>query len=249
MEVTFALALAAGVVAFASPCFLPIVPVYLSYLVGSQPGEVAATGAARRAAVAQATMFVAGFTVVFVALWASIGLIGYVVGDYRGMLRILGGAVLIVMGLHVAGLIQISALYRQVRVPTTAVVGGRSARGGGIDVATLAPSYRRSALLGVAFGAGWTPCIGPILGGVIGLASVSGTVLHGAGLLAAFSLGLGIPFVLMAAGATEISTRLSWLQRHDTLVSLASGGMLILTGFLIITGVFERLAAWSPTFL
>ncbi|WP_040156123.1 cytochrome c biogenesis CcdA family protein [Mobilicoccus massiliensis] len=246
MGVTFGLALAAGVVAFASPCFLPIVPVYVSYLVGSAPGEAARTAAARRAAVTQSLVFVAGFSAVFVTLWASIGVIGYVMGDFRDVLRVVGGAVLIVMGLHVAGLIRISALFRQVQVPASAVMG---AGHGGIDLAGLTPNYRRSALLGIAFGAGWTPCIGPILGAVIGLASVSGTVLHGAALLLTFSLGLGIPFVLVAAGATEITTRLQWLRRHETAVALASGGLLVVTGFLMITGVFGTLAALAPTVL
>lgn len=246
MGATFPLALAAGIVAFASPCFLPIVPVYLSYLVGATPDATARSAAARRAAVAQSLMFVAGFSLVFVTLWASIGFIGYVLGDFREFLRIAGGAVLIVMGLHVAGLIQISALLRTVGVSAGTVM---QAGPSGIDTASLTPSYKRSALLGVAFGAGWTPCIGPILGAVIGLASVSGTVWEGTALLIAFSLGLGIPFVLVAAGATELTTRLRWLRRHETAVALASGGLLIVTGFLMITGVFTTLAGLSPTFL
>ena len=246
MEVTFLLALVAGIVAFASPCFLPIVPVYLGYLAGAMPEEIARSGAARRAAVAQSLVFVAGFTVVFVGLWASIGLVGYAVGDLRGPLRILGGAIIVVLGLHVAGLVEIPVLHRQVRVSTSRVLGG-GARG--VDVAALTPSYRRSALLGLAFGAGWTPCIGPILGGVIGLASASETVLQGAGLLLTFSLGLGIPFVLVAAGATQVGAHLRRLRRHETAVALASGGLLVVTGFLMLTGVFGRLAALVPSVL
>ncbi len=246
MEVTFLLALAAGIVAFASPCFLPIVPVYLGYLAGSLPGEVTVSREVRRAAVCQAVMFVAGFTVVFVGLWASIGLVGYVVGDLRGPLRLVGGAILVLMGLHVAGLVEIPLLHRQLRVPTTRVLGGGAQ---GIDVATLTPSYRRSALLGLAFGAGWTPCIGPILGGVIGLASASDTVLQGVALLLTFSLGLGIPFVLVAAGATQVGAHLSRLRRHETAVALASGGLLVLTGFLMITGLLDTVAALTPTLL
>ncbi|GAB48597.1 cytochrome c biogenesis CcdA family protein [Mobilicoccus pelagius] len=246
MEVTFLLALAAGIVAFASPCFLPIVPVYLGYLVGSMPDEFARTRAARRAAVTQSLAFVAGFTAVFVTLWASIGLVGYAVGDLRGPLRVVGGAVLVLMGLHVAGLVEIPLLGRQVGVSTGRLLG---AGPGGIDVAALTPSYRRSALLGLAFGAGWTPCIGPILGGVIGLASVSGTVFQGAGLLLTFSLGLGIPFVLVAAGAGQVTTHLRRLRRHETAVALLTGGLLVLTGFLMITGLLDRVAALTPTLL
>lgn len=246
MGVTFPLALAAGVVAFASPCFLPIVPIYLSYLMGSTPGQTASTAGGRRAAVAQALMFVSGFSIVFVTLWASIGVVGYVMGDFKDVLRIVGGAVLIVMGLHVAGLIQISALLRPVQVSAGRVMGMGS---GGIDTSSLKPSYKRSALLGVAFGAGWTPCIGPILGAVIGMASVSGTVWEGALLLVAFSMGLGIPFVLIAAGATDIATRLGWLRRHETAVALASGALLIITGFLMISGLFATISGFAPSFL
>lgn len=235
--VTVPLAILAGIVSFASPCFLPIVPVYVSYMVGAG-GDRASHS--RRAAASQAVVFVLGFSVVFVALWASIGLIGYALGDYRDVLRIVGGAVLIVMGLHVAGLIEISALYRHVRLVDAGTAG--------VDPRGTDPTYRRSALMGVAFGAGWTPCIGPILGGVIGLASVSGSVGEGALLLVAYSLGLGIPFVLIAAGATDISRRLSFFQKHYTAVSVVAGTLLIVTGFLMVTNLFSRIAGFTPTF-
>jgi cytochrome c-type biogenesis protein len=152
---------------------------------------------------------------------------------------------LIVMGLHVAGLIEISMLYRQVQVPVGAGVGGpasSAARPG-----EAAPSYRRSALLGVAFAAGWTPCIGPVLGGIIGLASVTDSVGRGTVLLMAYSLGLGVPFVLVAVGLTEVSRRLAWLRRHHTGVSIASGALLMVTGFLMITDLFGRLPGPMPT--
>lgn len=245
MGVTFPLALAAGVVAFASPCFLPIVPIYLAYLTGSEPAGVTRPGM-RRAAVVQSLVFVLGFSTVFTALWAAVGLVGYVVGDVREVLRMIAGAVLIVMGLHVAGLIRISVLFRQVGVSAGTVMG---AGPGGIDVASLRPSYRRSALLGLAFGAGWTPCIGPILGAVLGMATVSGTVAEGASLLVAFCIGLGLPFVLVAAGAQDLLTRMQGLRRHQTAISLASGALLVVTGFLMLSGLFERLSGALPTFL
>jgi cytochrome c-type biogenesis protein len=211
-------------------------------MVGATPAD---SPRARRVAFSQALVFVLGFSAVFVGLWASIGLIGYVLGDYRDVLRTIGGAVLIVMGLHVAGLIEISALYREVRVPVR-VAGGPGATGPSLS--TLAPSYRRSALLGVAFGAGWTPCIGPILGGIIGLASVTDSVGQGTALLIAYAVGLGVPFVLVAIGATEVSRRLGWLRRHHTAVSIVSGALLILTGFLMITNIFGKLSGLAPNF-
>lgn len=247
--VTLPLAVLAGVVSFASPCFLPIVPVFVGYLVGSTPSD---SGRARRTALSQAAAFVLGFTAVFVMLWASIGLIGYVLGDYRDALRVAGGVVLIVMGLHVAGLIEISLLYRQARLPmpVSSAVGAGAAHGlaTGTTSTVSPPSYRRSALFGIAFGAGWTPCIGPILGGVIGMASVSDSVGAGALLLVAYGLGLGIPFLLVAVGANEVSRRLGWLRRHESAVGLVSGTMLALVGFAMITNVFGRLSGLAPAF-
>ena len=110
------------------------------------------------------------------------------------------------------------------------------------------PSYGRSTLLGVVFAAGWTPCIGPILGGIIGLASVSASVLEGTVLLFAFAAGLAIPFILVAVGATAVSRRLGWLRTHHQAVSWVTGGMLVVVGFLMITNTFGRLSGLLPTF-
>lgn len=255
-----AIALLAGLVSFASPCCLPLVPVYVSYLVGTtEPGSPGA----RRVALRHALVFVAGFTAVFVALWASVGLVGYVLRDYVGALRLLAGAALVVLGLHVAGLIRISALYREVRVPVGAnrragaVATVARAGSGGAGTARGAagarpgpqpPSYGRSALLGVAFAAGWTPCVGPILGGIIGLASVSQSAARGTALLLAYAAGLGIPFVLVAVGATEVHRRFAWFRRHRAGVELATGAMLILVGFLMMTNLFARLSGLLPGF-
>ena len=142
MEITIPLALLAGLVSFASPCFLPIVPAFVGQLVGG-PQQVS-----RPAALLNAVSFVAGFSAVFIALWASIGLIGLSLGPYVGIFRVVGGVVLIVMGLHVAGLIEIPLLNRAARLLV------RPGQQGAL----------RAGLMGVVFGAGWTPCIGPILG-------------------------------------------------------------------------------------
>ena len=115
------------------------------------------------------------------------------------------------MGLHVAGVIDVGVLYREVHLPVGAMGGASMGFG---TAAPATPSYRRSALLGVVFAAGWTPCIGPILGGIIGLASVSASVLEGTVLLVAYAAGLAIPFILVAVGATAVSHRLGWLRDH-----------------------------------
>lgn len=240
---TVLLAFLAGIVSFASPCCLPLVPAYLSYMVGTTPAD---SPRARRVAFHHSLAFVLGFTIVFVGLWASIGLVGYFLRDYLGILRQVGGAIIIVMGLHVAGLIRISALYRQVSVPTGRLVG-RSESGDG-TVKLLAPNYSRSTLMGMAFAAGWTPCVGPILGGIIGLATLSASVGQGTVLLLAYALGLGVPFVLVAVGATAANRRLAWFRRHEAGVSVVTGAMLIVVGFLMITNVFEKLSGLLPNF-
>lgn len=284
----------AGVLSFASPCFLPVVPVFVSYLVGGSPAP--STPVARRAAAAQAVVFVLGFTAVFVAMWASVGLLGHVLGAHRSTLRIVGGAIIVVLGLHVAGLIELPFLQRQIGIPLRSVlrIAGDTPRGsdttslgsrggdspGGRGLATgssgrpeaaaapaagsvitaapqrvgvpeptqLAPSYRRSALLGLAFGAGWTPCIGPTLGGVIGLASTGDSVGQGIVLLLAYCVGLGIPFVLVALGAGAAHRHLRRLAAHHTAVSLISGGLLVLLGFAMITDLFGRFVGLFPVF-
>jgi cytochrome c-type biogenesis protein len=235
-ELGLLMAFVAGVVSFASPCCLPLVPAYVGYIVGA--GEQAGV-AQRRAALVQSLFFVVGFSAVFISLWASVGLVGYVLRDQAGLLRQVGGAVLVFMGLHVAGVINVAALYREVRLPLGRLVPVGPDFG---EAPVSAPSYSRSALLGVVFAAGWTPCIGPILGGIIGLASVSASVVEGTALLIAFAAGLAVPFVLVAVGATSVSRRLGLLRRHQRTVGWITGGLLILVGFLMLTNTFVRLS-------
>lgn len=227
MQVTIPLALAAGLVSFASPCFLPIVPAFIGQLVGNGVDRLS-----RRAALVNAATFVAGFSVVFIGLWASIGLIGRTLGPSAGALRVGGGAVLIVMGLHVAGLIEIGLFNRVVRAP---MKPGR--------VGML-----RSGILGLVFGAGWTPCIGPILGGILALATAGTTVGQGLVLMVAYCLGLGLPIIAVAVGAVEANGRFGWFRRHHVAVSLISGGLLVLMGFLMITNLLAKLAGLIPAF-
>jgi cytochrome c-type biogenesis protein len=232
-----------GIVSFASPCCLPLVPAYVGYMVGT---DTDGGTARRRAAFYQALAFVLGFSAVFITLWASIGLVGYVLRDYVGILRQLGGAILVFMGLHVAGVIDVAVLYREVHLPVGAMGGGASMGFG--RAAPGSPSYRRSALLGIVFAAGWTPCIGPILGGIIGLATVSASVAEGTVLLIAFAAGLAIPFILVAVGATAVSHRLGWLRDHNRAVSAVTGAMLVTVGFLMITNTFARLSGLFAPF-
>ena len=232
-----------GVVSFASPCCLPLVPAYVGYMVGTT------ATADRRRSLFHGLAFVTGFTLVFVAFWASIGAIGYALADNAKYLRQLGGAVLIVLGLQVAGVINLRALWRDTR-PMPAF-GGAMAGGGTLTLgggptpgmSLRAPGYGRSLLFGVVFAAGWSPCIGPILGGIIGLASTTGSVAQGTVLLLAYAAGLAVPFLAVALGATWVARRLSWVGRHHRAVSLVSGALLIGLGVLMVTNLLARLAA------
>ena len=264
--VALLVALAAGAVSFASPCCLPMIPVYVSYLLGAAPASstgpddrvardrvaaeggtgvgtvtAQAVGARRAVALRHALLFVAGFTTVFVALWTSVGLVGFLLRDHVGMLRVAGGTVLILFGLHAAGLVEISLLYRQFGLPVARILP----RGEGSAV-PASPHYGRSLLLGVVFAAGWTPCIGPILGGIIGLASASGSVGEGSVLLVCYAVGLGVPFVLVALGVNEVSRRMRWFAVHHVGVGLVTGVALMVTGFLMITNLFAKLSGALP---
>ena len=235
-EVGVAIAFMGGVASFASPCFLPLMPAYVGYVVGSSSGESAGP---RRHALARAIAFVLGFSVVFVAFWAAIGLLGFVLGEYISAVRQAMGAVIVVMGLQVAGVINVGALERDLRVP----IGPFAGRSIGVQAGQPAdPSYRRSALLGVVFAAGWTPCIGPIFGGIIGLASATSTFLEGTALLVAYASGLAVPFILAAVGATALTRRLKWLTQHRRTVSGVTGGLLVIVGVLMVTNTFGRLS-------
>ena len=229
----------AGVLSFASPCFLPVVPVFVFYLTGQGVAQAKTAGGTgvpvtrRWYAVGQAVAFMVAFAAVFVALWSLVGLVGWVVGSARSWLRIAGGVVLVIMGLHVAGLIHISFLDRAFRVNYT-------------PDASQAPSLRRSLALGLAFGAGWTPCIGAILAAVMGLATTHDSVGAGAVLLAVYALGLGIPFVIVCAGASTLLTRLSWLTKHQRGVNIVVGLFMIAVGFLMIADLYGWLARFVP---
>lgn len=238
VEVGLAVAFVAGVASFASPCCLPLVPAWIGYIVGSTPGG----RIPRTLALKQSLAFVAGFAAVFVVLWASIGVVGYLLRDQAGLLRQVGGAVLVLLGLHVAGLVRLPWLGSRWTLSTGRLLR-RDAAGA---VVAQHPTLVRSLLFGVVFAAGWTPCIGPTLGAIILLASLRDTFAEGAVLLLMYALGLGLPFVLVALGADAVRQRLSWFARHEAAVSLVTGGLLVAVGFLMITNLLVRVSAFLP---
>ena len=229
-NVTIVAALVAGMLSFLSPCVLPLVPPYLVYLTGTSLERFADAEAepqVRREAIAAALLFVLGFSTVFVALGASASAIGAVLRAYSGELAILAGIAIIIMGLHFLGVAPIAWLMREKRVGVAKPVG-------------LWGAY----LMGLAFAIGWTPCIGPILAAILAVAASQETVAKGAGMLAVYSLGLGVPFIVAALAVEPFAAFLARFRAHLGLVEKAMGGLLVLTGVAFLTGIVGQASFW-----
>jgi len=224
-SVSILAALAAGLIAFFSPCVLPLVPIYLGYISGVAVGRP--DKAARRTVVSHAVVFVLGFSLVFALLGAAVGLLGRALDPILPTLIRVGGVALVVMGLHMAGVVKIPALYAEKRWE------GRIGSGVG---------YARSLLVGMVFAAGWTPCVGPVLTAILLLAMEAQTAWHGALLLMVFGVGLGIPFVVTGALMDVITPRLKALGKRARVVSVVGGVLLIAMGFALVTGLYDRVA-------
>lgn len=227
-NITFPLAIAAGFLSFVSPCVLPLVPVYLGYLTGSTVGGEETPK--RSVIFFHALAFVLGFTFIFVVVFGlPVGLLGQITFQLRPYLVKIGGLLLIIFGLHTAGLIKIPFLYMERRLQI-----GQDRK----------PGYLRSLIMGVTFAAGWTPCIGPILGAVIGLAYDAEQPLRAVFLLLAYSVGLGLPFLIVALLWTTLTDPLRKLNRHLNIVQAVSGIFLIIIGLLLLTDSFQVLNAF-----
>ncbi len=229
-NVSIAAALIAGMLSFLSPCVLPLVPPYLVYLTGTSLERFADAEAApqvKRETILAALLFVLGFSTVFVALGASASAIGALMRAYSGELAIVAGAGIVVMGLHFLGLTPIAWLMREKRLEVARPVG-------------LWGAY----LMGLAFALGWTPCIGPILAAILAIAASEQTVAQGAGMLAIYSLGLGVPFVIAALAVEPFAAFLARFRAHLGLVEKAMGGLLVLTGVAFLTGVVGQASFW-----
>ncbi|HEV7367184.1 MAG TPA: cytochrome c biogenesis CcdA family protein [Gemmatimonadales bacterium] len=230
----FLVAFVAGLLSFLSPCVLPLVPSYLGFLTGMTLPEVTAR---RHQALLHALLFVAGFSLIFILLGASATALGRALNYYQIWLQRVGGVLIILFGLLCLGLFNLRLLSQERRLQLDRKPMG----------------YLGSALVGMAFAAGWTPCIGPVLGGILGLAATSADVSRGMALLAAYSAGLALPFLI---AAVAIEWFLAWFQRFRRFlpwVMRISGGLLVLVGLLLVTGEFTRLAGWlqslTPNFL
>src|ERR1019366_413139 len=227
-DVTYLAALIAGIVSFLSPCVLPLVPPYLVFLAGTSLERFAdkePEPRVKRETVVAALLFVLGFSTVFVALSASV--FGSLIRAYSGPLATIAGVAIIVMGLHFLGLTQIALLHRQKRIHVAKPVG-------------LWGAY----VMGLAFAFGWTPCIGPILAAILAVAASEQTVTKGAGLLAVYSVGLGIPFIIAAFAIEPFAAFLSHFRKYLRRVEQAMGALLVLTGIAFLTGSINQMSVW-----
>jgi cytochrome c-type biogenesis protein len=242
---TFIAAFIAGVLSFISPCVLPLIPGYLSYISGVTLDDMQGTGSAGAAAVAAArrrgllasVFFILGFSVVFISLGAAASAIGqYLMEPGTGRMRILtkvAGAIVIVFGLHTMGVLRIGWLYSEKRVQVE-----RKPKG-------LFGAF----VVGLAFAFGWTPCIGPILAGILAVAGSKDTVSQGVQLLAIYSLGLGVPFLLTAVAINHFFTAFAHIRKYYHVIEVVSGLLLVVIGVLIFTDQFTIIARWLTPYL
>ena len=241
-NVTLLAAFGAGLLSFISPCVLPLIPGYLSYISGLSLDEMRGTTAGRpAAAVAVAAPpharqrvllaslgFIVGFSLVFISLGASASAIGNFVLTQKTLLGRIAGIVVILFGLHTMGVLRIEWLYQEKRVHTTKKPGGPLG----------------AVLVGIAFAFGWTPCIGPILAGILAIAATRSGVGEGVRLLAAYSLGLAVPFFATALAINRFFGAMSRIRKHYHAIELVSGGLLVAIGLLIFTNRFTIIAQW-----
>jgi cytochrome c-type biogenesis protein len=220
-----------GLLSFVSPCVLPLVPPYLCYIAGLSLDEFAASDTSGRTGgrvVLAALAFVLGFSTVFVSLGATASLVGQTLARNLGVLTLVGGAAIILMGLHFLGVFRLAFLYREAR----------------FQVARKPPGLLGGYVIGLAFAFGWTPCIGPVLAAILFLAGAEETAGSGALLLLVYSLGLGVPFLLAATFAPAFLGWASRFRRHLPTVEKAMGGLLVVTGVLFITGQMTTMSFW-----
>lgn len=228
MDTTLWGAFIAGIASFLSPCILPIIPPYLCFITGlslEQITDKSRPGATAARVFASALAFVLGFSTIFILLGASATYLGQKLTDYFDILKYPAGAIIIVMGLHFLGIFKINLLYRQAKV----------------DVDKKPPGLVGAFLVGLAFAFGWTPCVGPVLSAILFVAGTEESAAEGARLLAAYSAGIGIPFLLAAIFAGAFLTFLKKFSSHMATVEKVMGAMLVITGVLIMTGYMQEL--------
>ena len=227
-QISFGVAFLAGLASFLSPCVLPLVPIYLAQLVGqsvSQSADGQQEHPSHLTTFLHALMFVLGFTLAFVALGATASTLGSFLRAYQLLLRQIGGIVLVIFGLHLTGILRLPMFYWQKRFAF------RPTR----------PSYPASLLIGIIFAIGWTPCVGLILGPILGLAANVATLRQGVMLLLFYSLGLGLPFLLLGLGVDQLGRVLKWLKPHVGKIEIGTGVVMIVAGAIIFFNLLPYL--------
>ena len=231
IDVTHGGALVAGLLSFVSPCVLPLVPPYLCYIGGVSLDQLtgnAPEGVARHRIVLSAFTFVLGFSTVFVTLGATASVVGRLIASYLDVLAIVAGVIIIIMGLHFLGVFKINLMHRQARM----------------EVRNHPAGPLGAYIVGLAFAIGWTPCIGPVLAAILAVAGSEQTVTRGAGLLAVYSLGLGLPFIAAGLFASGFMHFMQRFRRHVGTVEKVMGGLLVVTGILFMTGHITTFSFW-----
>jgi cytochrome c-type biogenesis protein len=224
-------AFSAGLFSFLSPCVLPLFPSYVSFITGMSVSDLTAdlSGAARRRVILHALAFVLGFSLVFVALGASFSAAGQFLLDYRDLIRRVGGALIVLFGLYIAGVFKLAAMGRTMQFQLREKPAG----------------YLGSLVVGITFAIGWTPCVGPILGAILSLAGTAETVQRGIGLLIAYSAGLGAPFLV---SAIALGSFLKFFKRYRPLIPVmerSAGVLLVIVGVLVFTNYYVVLNSWA----
>jgi cytochrome c-type biogenesis protein len=230
LNVTLGLAFLAGLASFLSPCVFSLVPAYVGYLGGRAAGGEGADGGNRWITFTHGLAFVLGFSIVFILLGVATSAFGSLLFDLRYILAKVGGIVVIIFGLHMIGVFRIPFLEYDTRVQ---------------ELPDPKWGYLSSALLGVFFSAGWSPCVGPVLGAILTLALNGGSVSQGASLLSAYSAGLAIPFLIAALGVGWVSKTLRKYGKVMRYVEIAMGVILVIIGIMLFSGTFERLAQYG----
>ncbi len=235
-SVSFAVAFLAGLLSFLSPCVLPLVPSYLGFITGMSLDEMT-TAPSRKAVLVPALLFVSGFSLVFLIMGASATLLGQLLLRYQDWVARIGGVLIILFGLHLLGILRIMPFLRERRMQLNNKPAGMLGAG----------------VAGVVFGAGWTPCIGPVLGALLTYASARASLGMGMALLLAYSVGLAVPFVLAALATGKFLQTSKKMRRMIPVLEKVSGGILLVAGILLVTGSFTALSAYfirfTPEFL
>lgn len=230
-QISIFVAFSAGLLSFISPCVLPLVPSFVSYITGLTFEDLTSNRDRKKIrliTVTNSLSFIAGFTSIFVMFGGSATFIGHILLSYQDIVRMVGGVLIVFFGLYIMGILKLNFLTRDKK----------------IHLKNKPAGYAGSFIVGMAFAAGWTPCVGPILGSILLYASTTGSVAKGMGLLAVYSLGLGLPLFISSLAINTFLSTFKVIARHMRFITILSGVFLIIIGIMIFTNSFTILTAW-----